>query len=50
EQWKDLAHRLAMLNVTKDQHWFEIDRAHALGQSNYGGEGTSTKKRLLYSM
>ncbi|KAI3966341.1 hypothetical protein MKW92_049221, partial [Papaver armeniacum] len=43
EQWKDFAHRLAMLNVTKDQHWFEIDRAHALGQSNYGGEGTSTQ-------
>ncbi|KAI3868497.1 hypothetical protein MKX03_035670, partial [Papaver bracteatum] len=26
-----------------DQLWFEIDCAHALGQSNYGGEGTSTQ-------
>ncbi|KAI3843997.1 hypothetical protein MKX03_000362, partial [Papaver bracteatum] len=32
-----------MLNFANDQYWFEIDRAHAIGQSNYGGEGTSTQ-------
>ncbi|RZC81698.1 hypothetical protein C5167_044272, partial [Papaver somniferum] len=43
EQWKDLAYKMAMLNVTKDKYWFELDRAHALGELNYGGErSTST--------
>ncbi|KAI3854530.1 hypothetical protein MKX03_016885, partial [Papaver bracteatum] len=43
EQWKDVAQKFAMLNFAKDEYWFEIDRAHALGQSNYRGEGTSTQ-------
>ncbi|KAI3845863.1 hypothetical protein MKW92_035516, partial [Papaver armeniacum] len=34
EQWKDFAHRLDMLNLAKDQHWFEIDRARALGEGS----------------
>ncbi|KAI3878103.1 hypothetical protein MKW92_020047, partial [Papaver armeniacum] len=34
EQWKDFAHRLAMLNLAKDQHWFEIDRARSLGEGS----------------
>ncbi|KAI3883664.1 hypothetical protein MKX03_016346, partial [Papaver bracteatum] len=43
EQWKDVAQKFVMLNFAKDEYWFEIDRAHALGQSNYRGEGTSTQ-------
>ncbi|KAI3931215.1 hypothetical protein MKW92_036492, partial [Papaver armeniacum] len=34
EQWKDFAHRLAMLNLAKDHHWFEIDRGRALGEGS----------------
>ncbi|RZC57462.1 hypothetical protein C5167_004772 [Papaver somniferum] len=31
EQWKDLAHTL---NLAKDEYWFEIDRARALGEGS----------------
>ncbi|KAI3874223.1 hypothetical protein MKX03_014255, partial [Papaver bracteatum] len=34
EQWKDFAHMFSMLNLAKDQHLFEIDRAHALGEGS----------------
>ncbi|KAI3909850.1 hypothetical protein MKW92_048505, partial [Papaver armeniacum] len=43
EQWKYFAHSLAMLNLAKDQHWFEIDRARALGEG-------STSTRSCYDL
>ncbi|RZC85401.1 hypothetical protein C5167_041583 [Papaver somniferum] len=42
EQWKDLAYKMTMLNVTKDKYWFELDRAHDLGELNYGGGGSTS--------